>query len=45
MSDIKLSSIYYLKANDSESDLPKSLALLKSNIKASSASLGPPDNS
>lgn len=37
MSVIKLSSIYYLGANDSESSLPKTLALLKCNVKASSS--------
>lgn len=37
---IKLSSIYYLEANDSESSLPKTLTLLKCNVKASS-STGP----
>ena len=32
---IKLSSIYYLEANDSESGLPSILALLKCSVKAS----------
>lgn len=32
---IKLSSIYYLEANDSESGLPRILALLKRSVKAS----------
>lgn len=37
MPAIKLSSIYYLEANDSESGLPSTLALLKCSIKASSS--------
>lgn len=35
MTVIKLSSIYYLEANDSESGLPSILALLKCSVKAS----------
>lgn len=37
MSVVKLSSIYYLEANDSESSLPKTLALWKCNVGASSS--------
>lgn len=41
MSVIKLSTIYYSEANDSESGLPKTLTLLMCNVKASFSSLSP----
>lgn len=41
MSVIKLSTIYYSEANDSESGLPKTLTLLTCNVKASFSSLSP----